>query len=757
MQEKHKLVVRAVCVWPHRQKNFRRRRVLQPQLNVFGHVLSFFIACFGVISLVSIVLGLQHESLAKNSFEAMSVEPSIAHSTNNKNTRPNITTDKQISDILSQGYIGTYGAPPALPLIRIQEQRSLRPLDVQRNKPTRSSEPNSHESTLPLARADWENLAHTYATHVLLTSVTFPQSQKKPQLQHNRTQPSKTKHTQNNIQNKAAVTSKKWQSKKIAESYKTLHIDAGKAATFWVDFQNTGTETWRSTGKHFIALNVTNPAGRESFFHHMFWPKSFRPAIMKDNEVPPGKTTRIFFALQAPDAGGTFEESFALVAENLLWIPGGEVTLKIKVNDPPPLYSAKKVSQSFDTMNITPGQAFTFWVEFKNTGRSPWYNDGENFIALNVADPSGRTSPFQHESWKEFPYRPTRLDQKKVTPGEIGRFTSALKAPETQGNYVENFHIVSENLTWISGGHVRLPVIVKQKPGNTKKAANEPNIRIGLYEPQNSVQMKSFYGTLTLQRTNGEILETFSEDTIVVLNYQNAVYTASIADRSYSDPQPFRVTSEAKKGVIEIVNYENRPPWNAALNDNTFRGALELVVNNKTQTLWVVNELPLESYLYGIAEAGNENDVDYLKALMTAARTYALYHYQNPTKYAGAPFLLTATAADQLYRGFGFESRASNIAKAAKETSGRVVTYQGEVVVTPYFSQSDGRTRAWEEVWAGGPKPWLVSVPDPCCTEKELLGHGIGMSAAGARHFANEGKSWDWILTYYYTGVALQE
>jgi peptidoglycan hydrolase-like amidase len=76
--------------------------------------------------------------------------------------------------------------------------------------------------------------------------------------------------------------------------------------------------------------------------------------------------------------------------------------------------------------------------------------------------------------------------------------------------------------------------------------------------------------------------------------------------------------------------------------------------------------------------------------------------------------------------------------------------------VTPYFSSSDGRTRSWSEVW-NGDYPWLVSVPDPCCTTHTLLGHGVGMSGDGAVYFADNGWGYKKILKYYYTGVEVEK
>ena len=82
--------------------------------------------------------------------------------------------------------------------------------------------------------------------------------------------------------------------------------------------------------------------------------------------------------------------------------------------------------------------------------------------------------------------------------------------------------------------------------------------------------------------------------------------------------------------------------------------------------------------------------------------------------------------------------------------------YQGQLAITPYYSQSDGRTRSWEEVWAGGPYAWLKAVADPGCAGLKMLGHGVGMSARGALLMALEGRGFEEILKYYYTGIELR-
>jgi len=170
-----------------------------------------------------------------------------------------------------------------------------------------------------------------------------------------------------------------------------------------------------------------------------------------------------------------------------------------------------------------------------------------------------------------------------------------------------------------------------------------------------------------------------------------------------------------------------------------------------------IAKLPIEDYLAGLAETSNSSHPEYQKALVTAARTFAYYHVDRNSKRAKEFFTISAYADDQVYNGYEHEARSPTIAKAVRDTRGSIVTYNGEYALTPYYSRSDGRTRAWSEVW-GGDVAWLKSVPAACDARKgrQLWGHGVGMSATEALCMAEEeGKTWDQILKYFYTGVEL--
>jgi len=174
--------------------------------------------------------------------------------------------------------------------------------------------------------------------------------------------------------------------------------------------------------------------------------------------------------------------------------------------------------------------------------------------------------------------------------------------------------------------------------------------------------------------------------------------------------------------------------------------------------LVVINELPIEDYLKGLAEAPTQEElIEKAKAITVAARTYAIFYTDpNNRKFPGKLYDGNDDpAVFQYYLGYEFEKRAPSVVKAVDETQGVVVTYKGQIVKTPYFSSSDGRTRSAEEVFGWTHTPYLQSVPDPYCEGKELRGHGVGLSGCGAEGAAKDGKTYIQILKYYYQDVRI--
>jgi stage II sporulation protein D len=128
-----------------------------------------------------------------------------------------------------------------------------------------------------------------------------------------------------------------------------------------------------------------------------------------------------------------------------------------------------------------------------------------------------------------------------------------------------------------------------------------------------------------------------------------------------------------------------------------------------TMGVQAVNALGLEAYVRGVVarESPASWPAEALKAQAVAARTYAL-----TTSKGGDGFDQYADTRSQVYGGVAAETEATDA--AVRATRHEVVTYDGEPVVTYFFSTSGGRTENVEYSFSGAePEPWLKSVKDP--------------------------------------------
>ncbi|MGB9553205.1 MAG: SpoIID/LytB domain-containing protein, partial [bacterium] len=150
------------------------------------------------------------------------------------------------------------------------------------------------------------------------------------------------------------------------------------------------------------------------------------------------------------------------------------------------------------------------------------------------------------------------------------------------------------------------------------------------------------------------------------------------------------------------------------VNSRRYRGYIDLYlrIRNSERELLLLNELDLESYLYGVVPAEMPFDwpPEALKAQAVASRTYALKKLQE-AKLDNLTFDVDATVSDQVYRGFEAEKESTN--QAVDYTRGEVLTYQGELITAAFHSCSGGYTENNENVWKGIPVPYLRGVPSP--------------------------------------------
>jgi stage II sporulation protein D len=166
--------------------------------------------------------------------------------------------------------------------------------------------------------------------------------------------------------------------------------------------------------------------------------------------------------------------------------------------------------------------------------------------------------------------------------------------------------------------------------------------------------------------------------------------TAADGTALYSGAVPYAI--RVRSGVGSTLQL-----WSTPSAYDRFRGVLRLVgKTDGTTSVYVVNELPIESYLRGVvpSEVSASWPVESVKAQAIAARSYAAYH-RHPT--TGSYDFYNDTRS-QMYLGVLAEKTASNAAVSA--TAGQVVlTSTGTIANAMFFSSDGGWTENNENVF----------------------------------------------------------
>jgi stage II sporulation protein D len=130
-------------------------------------------------------------------------------------------------------------------------------------------------------------------------------------------------------------------------------------------------------------------------------------------------------------------------------------------------------------------------------------------------------------------------------------------------------------------------------------------------------------------------------------------------------------------------------------------------------TLTLTVTLPFDRYLEGIAEVPASWPAAALDAQAIAARSYAL----ATTGWSGAEGdalaePICASTSCQVYRGIPVPHDPDHVrwVRAVRRTDGRVLLDGGRPATTVYFSTSNGRTYANEDVFGSAPLPYLRPV-----------------------------------------------
>lgn len=531
-------------------------------------------------------------------------------------------------------------------------------------------------------------------------------------------------------------------------------MKVGQAFTYTVDLKNTGNVNWENKGSRIVRMGTEKPRDRRTLF---LTPSSGRAGFLEQAVVRPGEVGHFIFNLTAPKIADIYEEHFAPVVEGVSWMGDKGIYFKTFVYESE--YGATPVSTGVIDAIQSTTQMST--IRLRNVGSTTWTTANQPQFKRNGTSRLSIVSSVMQES--------------QVAPSETGTFTVQISVPKffQSGKikvdaYMNTTRMTSKSLT-ITAKKYRIP---KVKP-NTIPTFTPPNNQsstssLSTFSSTSSkgtpVRVLLGYsgtpiisgdGSFTVK--SGSYTASFSKDTKVTVQPQNGSYEilANNFFQIVDDPVQF-IPQEGT--ILRVDNWTRGASWDSKINDNEFRGMLEVRMDGTTTN--VINELPIEDYLKGLAETLNGDPVEKKKAIVVAARNYVLYYSTvgKGTKFPGKPYDIDDNPEhSQKYMGYGYEKRSPLSVKSVDDTAGIIIKYQGNVVRAPYFSSDDGRTRGAAETWGWKNADFLISVDDPYCAGMSMAGHGVGMSGCGSLAMAKNGKSYQGILHYYYQNVTIEK
>ncbi len=497
-------------------------------------------------------------------------------------------------------------------------------------------------------------------------------------------------------------------------------MEADTRFTVNLRIRNKGNVSWYRDGDRAVTLKEANG----KFI-----------AQLNEEVVKPGELGSFRFEYRSSLHGGSYKKILVPSVKNAGFNSSGEISFSTVVFARE--YDAEVVSGNI-MKNFERGASYNMSMKVKNVGSKDWNrNDLELFIMRKSDIGVGNLD----------------MQPGTVKPGEEAEIFFRIQIDE---NAEKGANLVTARAK-MNGEPLNLIPVVFRYSVNDKEVVsankNGPKIRIKLgFEGDPEIASAGEFNIYSGEKH----LRTMVGGEKAKVTREGEIYKVTVGTSSFTETAPIRFVPTVTD-IIQIANYENRPAWNTSLNDNEFRGLIE--VREEDGKLIAINELPLEDYLKGLGEVPNAEEPEKIKAVMTAARTYAMHYMLDDEKFPGRPYNLDDDPnVTQKYIGYGFEKRAPNVAKGVDATRGIVVTYDEKLIKTPYFNQSDGvRTKSAEEVWGWKTTPFLLSVADTYCDGDRFLGHGVGLSGCGAHGMAKAGYTFVQILTHYYTGIELRE
>ncbi|MBD3920789.1 stage II sporulation protein D [Paenibacillus sp. PR3] len=203
----------------------------------------------------------------------------------------------------------------------------------------------------------------------------------------------------------------------------------------------------------------------------------------------------------------------------------------------------------------------------------------------------------------------------------------------------------------------------------------------------------------------------------------NSNRSANPPSGSKTDTKAKPTSSSTKEQSSRLQQHSNGKQTEKIQNSNLDKLMVHVYLTKQKR----IETVPLELYVRGVlaGEMPIDFELEALKAQAIATRTYIVRRLamQDRSGVPGEKADVTDTVDHQVYvplkelaekwpAGEEQKSSMQKLTKAVEETSGEVLTYQGEPIEAAFFSTSNGYTENVEDYWQLS-LPYLKSVASP--------------------------------------------
>jgi peptidoglycan hydrolase-like amidase len=204
-----------------------------------------------------------------------------------------------------------------------------------------------------------------------------------------------------------------------------------------------------------------------------------------------------------------------------------------------------------------------------------------------------------------------------------------------------------------------------------------------------------------IEITSNKKYDLYSGDELLLSSIKNEVitfieiaannqYKINVDGKIYIKTNPIRLIN-SDEGIMKLININK---FGGPIPFNRYRGDIEIRIDpENNDKLYVINELYLEDYLYGLGEEPQGQPEEKVKGIVVMARSYMEYYRNKGGKFPERfVHLKSDGATSQVYLGYDFEFHNPIIVDSVNATWGEFLTYNGDVIRAPYFSRSGGHT-----------------------------------------------------------------